>query len=131
LIIPFEDTGFKGGEKKKSGFNIRIVDHDLQIDAGTNKPYRSLLFGGEIRIYKRHPDFQSRVEQHRTREKLITERLITYLAGETTVHYKDEFYKKHGQAEYNKNMFVGVVEFIYQFEEMLKDLVGRSLSDMG
>jgi len=127
---PFEDTGFKGGEKKKSGFNIRIVDHDLQIDTETNKPLRSQLIGGEIRIYKKHPDFQKRVEESRKKEKKITVRLITYLAGEVTVHYKDKFYCKTGQAQYNKNMFIGVVEFIYQFEEMLKDLAGRSLSDI-
>ena len=54
-----------------------------------------------------------RVEESRKKEKRITARLITYLAGDVTVHYKDKFYCKTGQAEYNKNMFVGVVEFIY------------------
>ncbi len=127
---PFEDTGFKGGEKKKSGFNIRIVDHDLQIDSETNKPIRSQLIGGEIRIFKKHPDFQERVEESRKKEKKITQRLITYLAGEITVHYKDKFYCKGGQPAYNINLFKGVVDFIYQFEAMLKDLSGRNLSEM-
>ena len=127
---PFEDTGFKGGEKKKSGFNIKIVDHDLQIDIETNKPLRSQLIESSILIYKKPPDFQSRVDESHKKEKKITERLITYLAGEITVHYKDKFYIRHGQAEYNKNMFISVVEFIYMFEEMLKGLAGKSLSAM-
>jgi len=127
---PFEDTGFKGGERRKSGFNIRIVDDDLQIDAATNKPLRSQLIGNQIRIFKKHPDFEARVDESSKKQKRITQRLITYLAGEITVHYKDKFHCKHGQPAYNKNLFVNLVEFIYQFENMLKGLVGRNLSDI-
>ena len=126
----YEDTGFKGGEKKKSGFNIKIVDDDLQIDDATNKPLRSREVDGEIRIYKKHPDFESRVIEGRQGDKKISQRLITYLAGEITVHYKDLFHTKHGQAEYNKNMFSDLVEFIYHFEYMLKDLADTNLSDL-
>jgi hypothetical protein len=126
---PFEDTGFKGGEKKKSGFNIRIVDSDPDIDQETNKPIRSLLVGDEIRIFKKHPDFEERVGESRKKEKRITERLVTYIAGEITVHYKDKYFTRYGQPDYNKKMFSDLVEFIYSIETSLADLVGRNLSD--
>src|SRR3989304_4424814 len=127
---PFDDTEYKGKEKKKSGFNVRIDEREPDIDLTTDKPMRSNLYGSEIRIFKQHPDFQERVEVSRRGETRITQRLITYLAGEITVHYKDKFHtKQKEQPEYNKNMFTDLVGFIYQFEEMLKDLSGKNLSD--
>lgn len=128
---PFEDTGFKGGEKKKSGFTIRIDEKEPDIDSTTNKPLRSVLVGGEIRIFKKHPDFQDRVNFSRRGGSKITPRLITYLAGEITVHYKDKFHTKKGtQPEYSKSHFSDLVGFIYQFEDMLKDLADKNLSDL-
>lgn len=56
--------------------------------------------------------------------------MITYLAGEITVHYKDKFHNKVGQPEYNKLMFVDLVDFIYQFERLLSDLAGKNLADL-
>jgi len=127
----FEDSDNKGKERKKSGFNIRIAEGDPVTDE-KGKQKRSILAGSEIVVYKNHPDFQARVAHTRQGEAKINERLITYLAGEITVHYKDEFYKKiqNGQPEYNKDMFESVVSFIYQFEEMLMGLVGKNLSEM-
>ena len=128
---PFEDTGFKGGEKKRSGFNIRIDEREPDIDSTTDKPMRSNLYGSEIRIFKQHSDFQERVEVSRRGETRITQRLITYLAGEITVHYKDKFHtKQKEQPAYNKNMFTDLVGFVYQFEDMLNDLAGKNLSDL-
>lgn len=128
----FEDSDIKGKERKKSGFNIHISDAEPQIDSETGKPVRSLLVGSEILIYKKHPDFESRVKHTRPGETIITQRLITYIAGEITVHYKDKYYNKlhEGQPEYNINMFIGLMEFVYQFEEMLAPKAGRNLSDL-
>lgn len=128
---PFEDSDFKGGERKKSGFNIQFVNGDPIIDSETNKPIRSQLIAGSIRIFKEHLDFKSRVKMSRTKEPKISQRLITYLAGEITVHYKDKLQTREGQAEYNKRMFENLVEFIYMFEDMVSGLVDRNLSDLG
>jgi len=126
---PFEDTGIKGGEKKKSGFNIKFVDGEI-IDEDVDKPIRSHLIGGTIRIFREHPDFIRRVDcSSRTGEPRISQRLITYLAGEITVHYKDKLQTRYGQPEYNKKLFENLVEFIYQFEDIIKDLTGKNLSD--
>ena len=87
---PFEDSDYKGSEKKKSGFNIKIVDMEPQKDEEDNM-LRSMIIGSEIRIFKKHPSFEERVDISRKGESKISQRLITYLAGEITVHYKDIF----------------------------------------
>lgn len=127
---PFEDSEYKGGEKRKSGFNIRISDLDPDIDSETDLPLRSKLAGGDIIIFRKHKDFEARATKKRNGDSTITNRLITYLAGEITVHYKDKFFCRTGQPEYNINMFKSVVDFIYRFEGSLTDLVGKNLSDI-
>jgi len=127
----YDDSGFKGGKRKKSGFNIQFVNGEPIIDAETDKHIRSQLIDGSIRIFKEHTDFKNRVKLSRTKEPKISQRLITYLAGEITVHYKDKLQTREGQAEYNKRMFENLVEFIYQFEDMVSGLVDRNLSDLG
>lgn len=126
---PYEDSGVTGKERKKSGFIIKIIDNDLLYD-DFNEEIRSELFGSEIRIYKRHPDFEDRLKISRQGEMKITQRLITYLAGEVTVHYKDVFHQKHGQPLYNKKMFSDLVQFVYKFESMLSELDGKKLSEL-
>jgi len=128
----FADSEHKGKERKKSGFNIHISDAEPQIDGETDKPLRSILIGNEIAVFKKHSDFQTRLKHTRQGESKISERLLAYIAGEITVHYKDEFYKKlqDGQPEYNKNMFVGMAEFIYQLEDALSSLAGKNLSEL-
>ena len=116
--------------KPKSWFAIRFVDWEPPLDID-NKKIRSQIVGWEIRIFKEHPDFRSRIQIGKNWEDRITSRLITYLAWEITVHYKNEFYcKRSEQPEYNKQMFVELVEFIYKYEEWLKDLVWKNLSDI-
>lgn len=128
----FADSEFKGKERKKSGFNIHISDAEPQVDAETGKQLRSLLSGEQIVIFKKHPDFQARLSHNRQGGSKITDRLLAYIAGEITVHYKDEFYNKrqNGQPEYSKNMFVSMAEFIYQLEDALSALSGKNLSEL-
>lgn len=125
---PFDDKDPEGSERKKSGFNIRIVDREPNTDSETNKQIKSILLGNTIEIFRKHPDFESRVIHSRGGGLKVSQRLITYLAGEITVHYKDKFYMKSGQPEYNKKMFEGLVDSIYLFEELLKDAVDKDLS---
>jgi hypothetical protein len=115
---------------KRPGLSIRIVDTEPDEDAETHAKLRSVLIGDEIHIFKRHEDFESRVSETRQREKKVSERLITYLAGEITVHYKDRFFNRGKQPDYSKSLFVEVVSFIYQMEEKLASLVGKNMSDL-
>jgi len=126
---PWEDSDFKGDEKKKSGFNINIkTSFCPQKENGDL--VRSDLVGGTIEIYAQHPDFETRVNKSRVGEKRISQRLITYIAGEITVHYKDKLQTRSGQPEYDKKLFENLVEFIYKFEDLLKDLNGKNLADV-
>lgn len=122
-----------GSQKRRSGFNIKITDLEPEISEinGVEKLKRSKYVDGSIIIYKKHPDFLDRVDQTSRRgEPRVTPRLITYLAGEITVFYKDILQTRNGQPEYNISLFENLVEFIYQFESMLKDLNGKNLSDI-
>jgi hypothetical protein len=127
---PWEDSDFKGDEKKKSGFNINIKT-SFCPQKSNGDLVRSDLIGGTIELYSKHPDFDSRVDNSsRIGEKKISQRLITYIAGEITVHYKDKLQTRNGQPEYDKKLFENLVEFIYKFEDLLKDLKGKNLSDV-
>jgi hypothetical protein len=125
---PFDDKDPQGAERKKSGFNIKISDLEPDIDTETKEKIKSRLLGNTIEIFRKHPDFEVRMEHSRGGEPKVSQRLITYLAGEITVHYKDRYYMKSGQPEYNKKMFENLVGSIYLFEDLLKDTVGKNLS---
>jgi hypothetical protein len=125
---PFDDKDLTGVERKRSGFNIKISDLEPNIDADTGEQIKSRLLGNTIEIFRKHPEFEKRVERFRGGEPKVSQRLITYLAGEITVHYKDKYFMKSGQPEYNKKMFESLVESIYLFEDLLKDAVGKNLS---
>jgi hypothetical protein len=126
-------AGELGTKKRKSGFNITIseIDPDEKEDNGEVKQIRSKYVDGTIILFKNHPDFLERVDTSSRRgEPRVSQRLITYLAGEITVHYKHIFQTRNGQPEYNIALFENLVEFIYQFESMLKHLDGKNLSDI-
>lgn len=125
---PFDDKDPQGAERKKSGFNIKISDLEPNIDTETGKPIKSRLLGNTIEIFRKHPEFENRLKHTSGGEPKVSQRLVTYLAGEITVHYKDRYYMKTGQPEYNKKMFESLVESIYLFEDLLKDAVDKNLS---
>ena len=139
---PQEDWKFKWSEgfwdlwmnnipKKHSWFWIKFVDWEPPIDNTTWKKVRSQIVGWEIRIYKEHEDFIQRLSRSQNWIDQISERLVTYLAWEISVHYKDEYYnKKKQQPEYNKLLLVNLFDFYYDFESSLKELVGKNLSDI-
>ncbi|MFO7852637.1 MAG: ATP-binding protein [Bacteroidota bacterium] len=127
---PYEDSIYKGDERKKSGFNVRIVERDPDINTLTNEPERSRLVENTIEIFKKHQDFNERVFVNRKGEQLITQRLITYLAGEIAVHYKDRFHSRNGQPEYGKYLFSDFAKFLYNFEDGLAGLADKNLADL-
>lgn len=125
-----DEKDFSGKPRKKAGFGIKLIQRDPDEDE-KGKQVRSMVIGGDIEVFIKHPDFKARVETKRNGEEKITQRLITYLAGEITVHYKDRFYEKNKiNNEYSKNQLVDLVEFIYMFEEKLKILRNKNLSDL-
>lgn len=124
------DTGFQGRSSRRgSGLNIEIISGEPQVNLDGTKE-RSIYVDGCIRIYKEHEDFKARLKQNRNGRTVITQKLITYLAGEITIWYQDILCQKHGQQEYNVDMFRNVMTFLYRFENSLEDLNGKLLSSL-
>jgi len=128
----FADTGFTATPRKKSGFDIKFVDGDPDEkgEGDTKVLVRSQLVGGVIRIWCEHPDFVDRLRWSRTREKIISQRLVTYIAGEITVHYKDQMQSRYGQAEYNIEMFRDLIDWMYKFEQGISKMSGMKFSEL-
>jgi len=128
-----DETELKGKEGKKSGFNVEFSDREQRRADGTL--FRSnYIEGGPIIIYKSHPDFQERIKRTNQGEVKITERIVSYLASEIAIQYKDKFFAVRGkqpevQAILNqrKDSFVNLIEFSYQFETILQPFVGKNL----
>jgi hypothetical protein len=128
-----DDSDLKGKERKKSGFNIEFSDREQRKADGTliRSDY---IEGGAIIIYKSHPDFQERVKRTYQGEMKLTERLVSYLAAEIAIQYKDKFFAVKGKQpevqaimNHRKDLFTDIVEFTYQLEQMLQPLVGKNL----
>jgi hypothetical protein len=128
-----EDSDLKGKERKKSGFNVEFSDREQRKADGTiiRSDY---IEGGAIVIYKSHPDFQERVKRTYQGEMKITERLISYLASEIAIQYKDKFFSVRGKQpevqaimNHRKDLFIDIVDFSYQFEKILQPFVGKNL----
>lgn len=128
-----DETKLKGKEGKKSGFNVEFSDREQRKADGTliRSDY---IEGGAIIIYKSHPDFQERVKRTNQGEMKFTQRLVSYLASEIAIQYKDKFFAVRGkqpevQAILNqrKDSFVNLVEFSYQLETFLQPSVGKNL----
>ncbi len=131
---PYDDSDKSGKKTRRSGFNVRINDGppDIIMRDGEPVEQRSILAGDTIEIFKQHPDFKSRVRKTLTQAHKISRRMITYLAGEMTVHYKDMWHNKlgGGTPEYNKDMFIDLTDSIYKLEEMLSPLKDKNLTDL-
>lgn len=133
VITTDDDSDIKGGESKKSGFNIEFSDAEQKMADGTLLR-SNFIEGGAIVIYKSHPDFQERVKRTYQGELKITERLISYLASEIAIQYKDKFFatrqkQPEVQALLNsrKDSFINLIDFSYDFESMLQRYVGKNL----
>lgn len=128
-----DETELKGRETKKSGFNVEFSDREQKKADGTllRSDY---IEGGAIVIYKSHPDFQERVKRNYQGEMKITERLISYLACEISIQYKDKFFSTKGKQpevqeimNHRKDLFIDIINFSYLFESMLQPFVDKNL----
>jgi hypothetical protein len=133
VIETQDDTELKGKERKKSGFDVQFSDREQRKADGTliRSDY---IEGGAIIIYKSHPDFAERVKRTNQGEMKITERLVSYLASEIAIQYKDKFFAVRGKQpdvqaimNHRKDLFVDIIDFSYQLEKILQPFVGKNL----
>lgn len=92
-----EESELKGKERRKSGFNIKLSDLEPPKTIDGTYLRSQFIDGDAIWIYKNHVDFKERVRRSHQGEMKITERLISYLASEVAVHYKDKFFETRGK----------------------------------
>jgi hypothetical protein len=133
VIETEDDANLKGGESKKSGFNVEFSDREQKKADGTLLR-SNFIDGGAIIIYKSHPDFEERVKRTYQGDLKVTERLVSYLASEIAIQYKDKFFAVRAkqpevQAILNsrKDSFIDLIDFSYEFEQLLQPFVGKNL----
>jgi len=115
-----DGVGAESGRRKKTGFSIEFVRWPAR-EGGT--PIRSNLIDGAIMINSRHPQFEERVKNTRTGRMKMTDRLISYIAGTVSIHYKDAFYEKYRrQPDKRTQLFDDQLEFICRMEVALQGI---------
>jgi hypothetical protein len=103
--------------RRKSGFDIKFQNLPPDINGAVR---RSRFLDGTIYINVGHEDFDGRVGYSRQGELRLTERLVNYLAGVISIHYKDVYYDKYkNQPDRLDRLFDEQIEFIYRLESAL------------
>jgi hypothetical protein len=108
--------------RRKSGFDIKFQNLPPDIQG---KVCRSRFLDGTIYINVGHEDFDVRVGYSRQGGLRLTERLVNYLAGVVSIHYKDVYYDKYkNQPERRDQLFDEQVDFICRLEAALIPQIG-------
>ena len=130
----FEDTGFTGGARKKHGLNVMLVE-GAPVDEVNDKVISSQLDGGDLRIFLDHPEFQKRQSYTQggeaKKQPKVTQRLISYLAGEITIHFEDQVVAKRnsGNPEYGIRLFKDLTERRNDFEELIQHMENQNFKE--
>jgi hypothetical protein len=108
--------------RRKSGFDIKFQSLPPDIHG---KVCRSRFLDGTIFINVAHEDFDKRVGYSRQGGLRLTERLVNYLAGVVSIHYKDVYYDKYkNQPDRRDQLFDEQVDFICRLEAALVPQIG-------
>jgi hypothetical protein len=103
--------------RRKSGFDIEFQNLPPDIHG---KVCRSRFLDGTIYINVGHEDFDERVGYSRQGGLRLTERLVNYLAGVVSIHYKDVYYDKYkNQPDRLDRLFDEQIDFICRLEAAL------------
>ncbi len=113
-------------KSRRAGFDIRIVDHKPPSNE-KQELIRSQRLGDQIVIYQMHPEFRKRIKLNLKKEWVLTPSLISYLACEIAIHFRDEIIVSRGNHHYSKEQMIDYAEFVYRFEERLSGLTGKAL----
>lgn len=136
VVETMDESDMKGKERKKGGFPIKFSDVEQKKSDGTL--LRSQFIEGEgIVIYNRHQDFQSRGRINKYGERILTQRLISYLSSQLVIRFKDKYFEKKGkqpeiQSILNSRaeLFDDITDSVYQLEAMLQPWKNKNLSNL-
>lgn len=113
-------------EGEKEG--IRIEFSTLPVEASDK---RAVYGDGVITIFTAHPDFIDRRGGNELEQTRITPRLANYLAAIISSEYKEVFYSLKKLEPDRKKILDEQIEFIFRFEEKLKDFINLPLDTIG
>lgn len=92
---------------------------------------RAVYGDGVITIFSAHPDFIIRRGGNELEQTRITPRLANYLAAIISSEYKEVFYSLKKIEPERKKILDEQIEFIFRFEEKLKDFINLPLDTIG
>lgn len=122
-----------GGEKE--GTRVERQKQGIRIEFSTlPSPDRSHYGDGEIIIFTSHPDFEARkglTQQAELGSMKITARLANYLAAVISSEFKEIFYKQKRLEPDRKAILEEQIDFIFRFEERMKEFVDQPLHSIG
>ncbi len=113
-------------EGEKEG--IRIEFSTLPVQASDR---RAVYGDSVITIFTAHPDFIDRRGNNELEQTRITPRLANYLSAIISSEYKEVFYNLKKLEPDRKKVLDEQIEFIFRFEEKLKDLINLPLDTIG
>jgi len=95
-------------------------------------PKRSVLIDHCVVIYKKHNDFQSRIDRSRIGYERISSGLCLYIIDEFLFHYMSVYFDfPDSQRDKTEVIILGrYVEQLYLAEVGLRTIIGKNLSDL-
>lgn len=132
LNVPIDNNTMTKDQETDSLSKLSLkIDDTNEPDVNEdNKPYRSKYTGSEILIYQKHPSFQLKLSNV-DGAPVISDGLITYLATEVVMHYHTIYSERNTMNETSTEKILSeMITSIYEFETYLKDLKGKSLTDL-
>lgn len=112
-----------------NGLNIKIDNENEPQKDINDKLLRSLLVGSDIMIYRKHPEFEERLDCTIHGIPRITQALITYLSSEILFHYKSMTMRYSDKKFESKDIILDFIETLYLLESKLVHIKNKKISD--
>lgn len=117
-----------GRKRERDKQGIRIEFSTLPVIEGDRRTH----FGdGVITIFTNHSDFTERKGRGDLEQIIINPRLANYLAAIISSEYKEVFYNLKKLEPDRKKVLDEQIEFIFRFEEKLKNYINQPLDTLG
>lgn len=126
--FPDENSNIFGKKIDGEKEGLRIEFNSIKTES--NGP-RAVYGDGVITVFSSHPDFVSRRGSNDLEQARITPRLSSYLAAVISSEYKEVFYRQKKLEPSRKNILDEQIDFIFSFEQKMKDLVNQPIDSIG
>lgn len=128
IVSPDPIGAIAGKKQEHEKQGIRIEFSTLPVVDGDRRTH----FGdGVITIFTNHPDFSERKGRGDLEQIIINARLANYLAAIISSEYKEVFYNLKRLEPDRKKVLDEQIEFIFRFEEKLKNFINQPLDTLG